>query len=255
MAETKTPIISFKNFSFQYRAQKQPTLHDINLDIYPGERVLIAGPSGSGKSTLAACINGLNPFSNPGECTGSLTVDGVDAPHSSIFELADHVGTVLQDPDGQFIGLTVAEDIAFALENSCTPQKEMHETTRRVAELVGIENHLDYAPHELSGGQKQRLSIARAVYRHPEILIFDDSFSALDFKTDRAVRDALEKEAKDSTKLIVAQRIGTIMNADRIIVLDDGKVVGQGTHEELLDTCEVYRQIAESQLSEDELKR
>ena len=95
MAETKTPIISFKNFSFQYRAQKQPTLHDINLDIYPGERVLIAGPSGSGKSTLAACINGLNPFSNPGECTGSLTVDGVDAPHSSIFELADHVGTCL----------------------------------------------------------------------------------------------------------------------------------------------------------------
>ena len=103
----------------------------------------------------------------------------------------------------------------------------------------------------VSGGQKQRLSIARAVYRHPEILIFDDSFSALDFKTDRAVRDALEREAKNSTKLIVAQRIGTIMNADRIIVLDDGKVVGQGTHHELLDNCEVYRQIAESQLSED----
>ena len=98
MAETKTPIISFRNFSFQYRAQKQPTLHDIDLDIYPGERVLIAGPSGSGKSTLAACINGLNPFSNPGECKGSLIVDGVDAPHSSIFELAGHVGTVLQDP-------------------------------------------------------------------------------------------------------------------------------------------------------------
>ena len=182
-------------------------------------------------------------------------MDGVDAPHSSLFELSAHVGTVLQDPDGQFIGLTVGEDIAFALENSCTPQDEMHAITRHAAELVGIENHLGYAPHELSGGQKQRLSIARAVYRHPEILIFDDSFSALDFKTDRAVRDALEKEAKDSTKLIVAQRIGTIMNADRIIVLDDGKVVGQGTHEELLDTCEVYRQIAESQLSEDELKR
>ena len=129
MAETRTPIISFKNFSFQYRAQKQPTLHDIDLDIYPGERVLIAGPSGSGKSTLAACINGLNPFSYPGECTGTLTVDGVDAPHSSIFELAGHVGTVLQDPDGQFIGLTVGEDIAFALENSCTPQDEMHEIT------------------------------------------------------------------------------------------------------------------------------
>jgi ATP-binding cassette subfamily B multidrug efflux pump len=105
----------------------------------------------------------------------------------------------------------------------------------------------------VSGGQKQRLSIARAVYRHPEILIFDDSFSALDFKTDREVRDALAKEAKGSTKLIVAQRIGTIMNADRIIVLDDGKVVGQGTHQELLDTCDVYRQIAESQLSQSEL--
>ena len=135
MAETRTPIISFKDFSFQYRAQKQPTLHDIDLDIYPGERVLIAGPSGSGKSTLAACINGLNPFSYPGECTGTLTVDGVDAPHSSIFELAGHVGTVLQDPDGQFIGLTVGEDIAFALENSCTPQDEMHEITRRARHI------------------------------------------------------------------------------------------------------------------------
>ena len=119
MTEKKSPIISFKNFSFQYRAQKKPTLKEINLDIYPGERVLIAGPSGCGKSTLAGCINGLNPFSNPGECSGELIVDGVDAPKSSIFQLSAHVGTVLQDPDGQFIGLTVGEDIAFALENSC----------------------------------------------------------------------------------------------------------------------------------------
>ena len=155
MAERK-PIISFRNFSFQYRAQKRPTLTDINLEIYPGERVLIAGPSGSGKSTLAGCINGLNPFSNPGACTGTLTVDGVDAPHSSLFELSAHVGTVLQDPDGQFIGLTVGEDIAFALENSCTPQDEMHAITRHAAELVGIENHLGYAPHELSGQPRPR---------------------------------------------------------------------------------------------------
>ena len=130
MAERNEPIISFRDFSFQYRAQKRPTLTGIDLDIYPGERVLIAGPSGSGKSTLAGCINGLNPFSNPGVCTGTLTVDGVDAPHSSIFELSAHVGTVLQDPDGQFIGLTVGEDIAFALENSCMPQEEMHTITR-----------------------------------------------------------------------------------------------------------------------------
>ena len=125
------PIISFRDFSFQYRAQKEPTVRHINLDIMPGERVLIAGPSGSGKSTLGNCINGLIPFSYPGEVSGSLVVDGVNAPQSSIFELSAHVGTVLQDPDGQFIGLTVAEDIAFALENSCTPQKEMHEITRR----------------------------------------------------------------------------------------------------------------------------
>ena len=114
---------------------------------------MIAGPSGCGKSTLAGCINGLNPFSNPGECSGELIVDGVDAPKSSIFQLSAHVGTVLQDPDGQFIGLTVGEDIAFALENSCMPQDEMHEITRHAAELVGIQDHLDYAPHELSGGR------------------------------------------------------------------------------------------------------
>lgn len=154
MTKKKSPVISFEGFSFQYRAQKKPTLTGINLNIYPGEKVLIAGPSGSGKSTLAGCINGLNPFSNPGESTGKLIVDGVDAMHSSIFELSAHVGTVLQDPDGQFIGLTVGEDIAFALENGCTPQDKMHEITKHAAELVGIENHLDYAPHELSGGPK-----------------------------------------------------------------------------------------------------
>ena len=180
MAEKKSPVISFKDFSFQYRAQKKPTLTGINLDIYPGEKVLIAGPSGSGKSTLAGCINGLNPFSNPGECKGTLTVDGVDAPHSSIFELSAHVGTVLQDPDGQFIGLTVGEDIAFALENSCTPQDEMHAITRHAAELVGIEKHLDYAPHELSGGQKQRVSLAGVMVDQVKILLFDEPLANLD---------------------------------------------------------------------------
>ena len=122
------PIIEFKNFGFQYDAQAEPTLYNIDLTIQPGERVLIAGPSGSGKSTIASCINGLIPFSYPGKCTGSLMVDGVDAPHASIFELSKHVGTVLQDPDGQFIGLTVGEDIAFALENQCVAQPEMKQT-------------------------------------------------------------------------------------------------------------------------------
>ena len=180
MTKKKSPVISFEDFSFQYRAQKKPTLTGINLNIYPGEKVLIAGPSGSGKSTLAGCINGLNPFSNPGESTGKLIVDGVDAMQSSIFELSAHVGTVLQDPDGQFIGLTVGEDIAFALENSCTPQDKMHEITKHAAELVGIEHHLDYAPHELSGGQKQRVSLAGVMVDEVKILLFDEPLANLD---------------------------------------------------------------------------
>jgi len=202
MTEKKSPIISFKNFSFQYRAQKKPTLKEINLDIYPGERVLIAGPSGCGKSTLAGCINGLNPFSNPGECSGELIVDGVDAPKSSIFQLSAHVGTVLQDPDGQFIGLTVGEDIAFALENSCMPQDEMHEITRHAAELVGIQDHLDYAPHELSGGQKQRVGIARALMNSPEILLMDEPCSALDPIATVRVEELMHR-LKDKFTIIV----------------------------------------------------
>ena len=234
----KTPIISFKNFSFQYRAQKKPTLQDINLDIYPGERVLIAGPSGSGKSTLAACINGLNPFSNPGECKGSLIVDGVDAPHSSIFELAGHVGTVLQDPDGQFIGLTVGEDIAFALENSCTPQEEMHEITRRAAELVGIENHLDYAPHELSGGQKQRVSLAGVMVDDVKILLFDEPLANLDPATGKQAIELIDtiQQKTDTTVLIIEHRLEDVLwrNVDRIVLVNEGRILADLCPDELL---------------------
>ena len=238
MAETKTPIISFRNFSFQYRAQKQPTLHDIDLDIYPGERVLIAGPSGSGKSTLAACINGLNPFSNPGECKGSLIVDGVDAPHSSIFELAGHVGTVLQDPDGQFIGLTVGEDIAFALENSCTPQDEMHAITRHAAELVGIENHLGYAPHELSGGQKQRVSLAGVMVDQVKILLFDEPLANLDPATGKQAIELIDEIQKktDTTVLIIEHRLEDVLwrNVNRIVLVNDGNILADLRPDELL---------------------
>lgn len=237
MAERK-PIISFRNFSFQYRAQKRPTLTDINLEIYPGERVLIAGPSGSGKSTLAGCINRLNPFSNPGACTGTLTVDGVDAPHSSLFELSAHVGTVLQDPDGQFIGLTVGEDIAFALENSCTPQDEMHAITRHAAELVGIENHLGYAPHELSGGQKQRVSLAGVMVDQVKILLFDEPLANLDPATGKQAIELIDEIQKktDTTVLIIEHRLEDVLwrNVDRIVLVNDGNILADLRPDELL---------------------
>ena len=234
----KTPIISFKNFSFQYRAQKKPTLQDINLDIYPGERVLIAGPSGSGKSTLAACINGLNPFSNPGECTGTLMVDGVDAPHSSIFDLAGHVGTVLQDPDGQFIGLTVGEDIAFSLENNCTPQPEMKEIVQRAAELVGIENHLDFAPHELSGGQKQRVSLAGVMVDDVKILLFDEPLANLDPATGKQAIELIDtiQQKTDTTVLIIEHRLEDVLwrNVDRIVLVNEGRILADMRPDDLL---------------------
>ena len=237
MAERK-PIISFRNFSFQYRAQKRPTLTDIDLEIYPGERVLIAGPSGSGKSTLAGCINGLNPFSNPGACTGTLTVDGVDAPHSSLFELSAHVGTVQQDPDGQFIGLTVGEDIAFALENSCTPQDEMHAITRHAAELVGIENHLGYAPHELSGGQKQRVSLAGVMVDQVKILLFDEPLANLDPATGKQAIELIDEIQKktDTTVLIIEHRLEDVLwrNVDRIVLVNGGTILADLRPDELL---------------------
>ena len=240
MTEKKSPIISFKNFSFQYRAQKKPTLKEINLDIYPGERVLIAGPSGCGKSTLAGCINGLNPFSNPGECSGELIVDGVDAPKSSIFQLSAHVGTVLQDPDGQFIGLTVGEDIAFALENSCMPQDEMHEITRHAAELVGIQDHLDYAPHELSGGQKQRVSLAGVMLDQVKILLIDAPLANLDPATGKQTIELIDEiqEKTDTTVVIIEHRLEDVLwrDVDRIVLMGDGKILADLHPDELLST-------------------
>ena len=149
----KKPVITFENFSFQYFSQAEPTLHDINLTIYEGEKVLLVGPSGSGKSTLGHCINGLIPFSYRGEMKGSVKVAGLETREGNLFELSKKVGTVLQDSDGQFIGLTVGEDIAFSLENDCVEEKEMKETVQKVADMVDMGKLLKSSPFELSGGQ------------------------------------------------------------------------------------------------------
>ena len=230
------PIISFKDFTFQYRAQKRPTLYDINLDIYPGERVLIVGPSGSGKSTLASCINGLIPHSYAGEHQGTLIVDGVDAPNSGIFELSQHVGTVLQDPDGQFVGLTVGEDIAFSLENNCVPQQEMIDLTKQVAGMVGVQDHLEYAPHELSGGQKQRVSLAGVMVNQVDVLLFDEPLANLDPATGKraiALIDEIQKK-NNTTIIIIEHRLeDAFPMADRVIVMNKSSVAMQGSVDEV----------------------
>lgn len=199
------PIIEFKNFSFKYRSQKEPTIKDINLAIYPGEKVLIVGPSGSGKSTLAHCINGLVPFSYKGEITGSYSIAGQNPEKLGIFGLSKLVGTVLQDTDGQFIGLTVAEDIAFALENDMIPQPEMFERVARVAETVEVQSVLGNAPGALSGGQKQRVSMAGVMIDRVEILLFDEPLANLDPATGkRAIEliDQIHREEKQRSLLL-----------------------------------------------------
>ena len=233
-----SPIISFQDFGFQYTAQSEPTLHHINLDIYPGEKILIAGASGSGKSTIASCINGLIPFSYPGKSTGKLLVDGKEAEKSSIFELSHTVGTVLQDTDGQFIGLTVGEDIAFALENDCVPQDEMKETVERVAELVDIEHHLEYAPHELSGGQKQRVSLAGVMVDDVKVLLFDEPLANLDPATGRTTIELIDtiQERTGAAVVVIEHRLEDVLwrHVDRIVLMEDGCIVADMPAKELL---------------------
>ena len=245
--------IEFRNVSFAYPDSRQAMLEGVNFTAKKGETVAFIGSTGSGKSSL---VNLVPRFYDATQ--GEVLVDGVDVRDYTLKALRDKIGYVPQQ-SFLFKG-TIASNVAYGDTERNDADVKMACDVAQATEFIDkkdkkYDSGIAQGGSNVSGGQKQRLSIARAVYRHPEILIFDDSFSALDFKTDRAVRDALEREAKNSTKLIVAQRIGTIMNADRIIVLDDGKVVGQGTHHELLDNCEVYRQIAESQLSEDELNR
>ena len=223
------PIISFKDYGFQYMAQASPTLHHINLDIYPGEKVLIAGASGSGKSTIGSCVNGLIPYAYPGESTGELLVGGKDPGKESIFTMSQIVGTVLQDTDGQFIGLTVGEDIAFALENDCVPQDEMKKIVEETARLVDIDHHLEYAPHELSGGQKQRVSLAGVRVEQVQVLLFDEPLANLDPAAGRATIELINEVQINTgaAVLIIEHRLEDVLwkNMDRIVLMDEGRIV------------------------------
>ncbi|RIY33634.1 heme ABC transporter ATP-binding protein [Psittacicella melopsittaci] len=234
----KQPIISFKNFNFKYDAQAEPTLKDINLDIYPGEKVLILGPSGSGKSTLGNCINGLIPHAFPGKITGELTVNGVVTKNSSLFELSNSIGTVLQDTDHQFVGLTVEEDIAFALENSCVPREQMQEQVQKWAKAVGVEELLEKSPHDLSGGQKQRVSLAGVLVDETPILLFDEPLANLDPASgqDSTKLIAQIQAQTQATVVIIEHRLEDVLiaNVDRIIVFSHGQIAADTTPEALL---------------------
>ena len=224
-----TPVISFQDYGFQYMSQAEPTLHHINLDIYPGEKVLIAGTSGSGKSTIGSCINGLIPFAYQGKSTGRLLIDGREAKESSIFELSHTVGTVLQDTDGQFIGLTVGEDIAFAAENDCMPQEEMKQLVDQVAGLVDIDHHLEYAPHELSGGQKQRVSLAGVMMEEVKVLLFDEPLANLDPAAGRTTIELIDMvhERMGAAVLIIEHRLEDVLwrKMDRIVLMHEGEII------------------------------
>ena len=234
----EAPIVEFRDFGFQYNAQAEPTLCNINLTIRKGEKVLICGPSGCGKSTLAHCINGLIPFSYRGESTGSVTVNGRETKELGIFEIARTVGTVLQDSDGQFIGLTVAEDIAFALENDCVCDPELHARVQKAAQAVGIESHLRHAPGELSGGQRQRVAMAGVMVDDVELLLFDEPLANLDPATGKSAMELIDTlhAQTGAAVVIIEHRLEDVLHrdVDRIVLMCDGRILADLPPDELL---------------------
>lgn len=234
----KKNVIEFKDFNFQYKTQSKPTLHDINLTIYEGEKVLILGPSGSGKSTLSNCINGLIPFSEKGFIKGSLKVDGIETKEASIFKLSKKVGTVLQDSDAQFVGLSVGEDIAFALENENMPRPEMVRRVKAAAGVVGMEDFLEHLPYALSGGQKQKVALAGVIHDDVKVLIFDEPLAALDPRMGMVAVDLIDQICQDQkrTAIIIEHRLEDVLYrpVDRVILMAKGRIVADMKPDELL---------------------
>lgn len=239
MTGSDESVIEFRNFGFRYTSQSEPTLHDINLKIRRGEKILICGPSGCGKSTLAHCLNGLIPSSYGGEATGELILDGKSFREQDIFSLSKFIGTVLQDSDGQFIGLTVGEDIAFALENDRTERKEMQERVKEVAEKVGMGgSFLFHAPHELSGGQKQRVALAGVMVDRVKVLLFDEPLANLDPATGKTTIELIDEihKSTDTTVVIIEHRLEDVLHrdVDRVILMNEGRIISDSTPQDLL---------------------
>lgn len=236
----KKPIIQFEDFTFQYQAQLEPTLKDINLTIYQGEKVLIVGPSGSGKSTLGQCLNGIIPNIYKGQVEGQLKIQGQDRFSDSIYDKSNLVSTVLQDTDGQFIGLSVAEDLAFALENDMIELSIMQEKVQHWAEKLELANFLQHRPQDLSGGQKQRVSLAGVLIDESPILLFDEPLANLDPKTGQDTIDMIDQIHKEAgtTTIIIEHRLEDVLyrSVDRLILVNDGRILFEGHPDQLLQT-------------------
>ena len=236
----KQPIIQFENFTFQYQAQLEPTLKEINLTIYEGEKVLIVGPSGSGKSTLGQCLNGIIPNIYKGQASGHLKVQGQDAFASSIYDKSNLVSTVLQDTDGQFIGLSVAEDLAFALENDMVELPVMKEKVQHWAEKLDLVNLLQHRPQDLSGGQKQRVSLAGVLIDESPILLFDEPLANLDPKSGQDAIDLIDQIHKEAgtTTIIIEHRLEDVLyrSVDRLVLVNDGRILFDDHPDLLLKT-------------------
>ena len=246
-------LVEFRNVSFAYPDAEEKTLEKISFTAEPGKTTAIIGGTGSGKSTLVSLIPRFYDVTE-----GEILMDGIDIRDISQHELRNHIGYVPQK--GMLFSGTIGSNLRYGREDADeADMQEAAETAQAITFInekeARFEEEVAQGGTNVSGGQKQRLSIARALIRKPEVFIFDDSFSALDFSTDKALRNALSEKVGDSTIIIVAQRINTILDADQILVLDEGRMVGRGTHEELMQNCDVYREIALSQLSEEELER
>lgn len=233
-------LIEFKDFSFQYKAQQEPTLRDINLSIYKGEKVLIVGPSGSGKSTLGQCLNGIIPNIYQGSHSGQLLIDGQEAFDLSIYEKSLLVSTVLQDTDGQFIGLSVAEDLAFALENDMESQELMQQKVADWSNRLELNQLLNHRPQDLSGGQKQRVSLAGVLIDESPILLFDEPLANLDPKSGQATIDLIDRlhQQEGATTIIIEHRLEDVLyrQVDRIVLINEGQILFNGQPDQLLQT-------------------
>ena len=251
--EAKQSVIQFEDVSFEYPGAETESIQHINLDVKEGEFLVLTGGSGCGKTTLTRLINGLAEQFYEGTLKGRVTLLGRSISEYPLYEIGKKVGSIFQDPKSQFFASITEDEIAFGCENYGVSYEELDGRVSNAIKRINGDMLRGKEIYPMSSGEKQKIAVASVNAVDPEIYVFDDSFSALDMKTDRQLRQNLKESIEDATVIMVAQRISTVLDADRILVVDDGQIVGNGTHRELLDTCPLYREIAEIQLGKEAL--